>query len=84
MSANRKKKNQPEPQARLDLHGFTVEIAYGQVKAMLLRYQDRGYTLVEIVTGKSGRIRAEFPFWMESLGYKATVAKHGGSFIVKI
>ena len=49
-----KRKTQPEPQAKLDLHGFTVEIAFGQVKSMLARFEDRGYNLVEIVTGKSG------------------------------
>lgn len=82
MRTARKKKQQPEPQARLDLHGFTVEVAYGQVKSMLTRFEDRGHTLVEIITGKSGIIRYEAPFWFENLGYKAVLSKTGGSFYV--
>jgi len=78
----RKKKALPKPQAKLDLHGFTVEIAYGQVAGFLNRSRDRGLEVVEIVTGKSGQIRYEFPFWLENLEYRAQVSPHGGSFIV--
>jgi DNA-nicking Smr family endonuclease len=82
MRTARKRKQQPEPQAKLDLHGFTVEVAYGQVSSMINRWREREYTLVEIVTGKSGLIRYEAPFWFENLGVRAQVSKHGGSFYV--
>ncbi len=82
MRSSRKKKNSFEPQAKIDLHGYSTETAYHQTKSMLLRYRDRGITLVEVVTGKSGAIRTEFPFWMESLGYRSQVSKHNGSFLV--
>ena len=84
MRTFRKKKAQPKPEAKLDLHGYTVESAYGQVTGFLNRSKDRGIELVEVVTGKSGLIRYEFPFWMENMGYRAIVSSHGGSFLVWI
>lgn len=84
MRTNRKKKSLPKPQAKLDLHGFTVEIAYGQVGGFLNRSKDRGLEIVEVVTGKSGQIRHEAPFWFENLGHRAQVSSHGGSFLVWI
>lgn len=84
MRTARKKKTLPKPQAKLDLHGFTVEIAHGQVASFLSRSVANGLDIVEVVTGKSGRIRYEFPFWMENLGHRAIVSSHGGSFIVYI
>jgi len=82
MRTERKRKALPKPQAKLDLHGFTVEIAYGQVIGFLNRSKDRGLDIVEVITGKSGLIRYEFPFWAENLGYRAMVSSHGGSFLV--
>lgn len=84
MRTARKKKSLPKPQAKLDLHGYTIEIAHGQVIGFLNRSKDRGYDIVEVITGKSGKIRAEFPFWAENLGYRAVVTSHNGSFIVYI
>lgn len=78
----KKRKVQTKTDTKLDLHGYTIEVAYHQCQSKLRRYQDVGYTSVEVVTGKSGQIRAEFPFWMENFGYRAQVATHGGSFIV--
>lgn len=77
-----KKKQLPQPQAKIDLHDYSIEAAYGQVVSFLRRQQDRGLDIVEVVTGKSGMIRHEAPFWFETLGYKAQVAKHNGSFFV--
>ena len=41
---------------------------------------------VEIITGKSGPIRKEFPFWAESNHQVQYIEPswHGGSFIIKI
>lgn len=84
MRTARKRKAQPKPQDRLDLHGFTLEIAYGQVSGFLNRSKDRNLDVVEVITGKSGQLRYEAPFWFENLGYRAIVSPHNGSFIVYI
>jgi len=41
---------------------------------------------VEIVTGKSGQIRKEFPFWSENNHQIRSIEAswHGGSFVVKL
>ena len=84
MRTARKKKSLPKPQAKIDLHGYTIESAHGQVIGFLNRSKDRGLDIVEVVTGKSGLIRYEAPFWFENLGYRAIVSSHGGSFLVWI
>jgi DNA-nicking Smr family endonuclease len=77
------KKSKPlEAQVTFDLHGYPVEIAFKLCRSTLEVYRNKGFKNVEVITGKSGVIRKEFPFWMENLGYKAIVAKHDGSFIV--
>lgn len=77
-----KKTQEPVAQVIFDLHGYPVEIAFKLCRSALEAYKNKGIRNVEVITGKSGVIRKEFPFWMENLGYKATVAKHDGSFIV--
>lgn len=65
----------------LDLHGHTVEAAYHAVREFL--EHGSGARYVVVITGKSGEIRREFPFWMEKLGYSYEMAEHGGAFRVK-
>ena len=83
-TSKKRKKTEPKVEAELDLHGYTIEIAYGQCESYLRRYGMMGKDTVRVITGKSGRIRYEAPFWFDNWGYKATVSKDGGSFIVRL
>lgn len=83
MAQTQKRKKQAfKAEAKFDLHGLSVDTAFHQCESKLQRMQELKYNTVEVITGKSGQIRAEFPFWMENFGYRAQVSPHGGSFIV--
>ena len=88
-------KGRRAPQAKLDLHGMTLAAAERAVAAFLEEVTARGLRVVLIVTGKGlrleggrmfgGRIRAEFPGWLERVENRARVAgvrpahpRHGG------
>lgn len=75
-----------EPEARLDLHGMSHDIAYGAAVRFLYRAQSEGKRLVLIITGKGGVLRARLPFWLgqpelESLiaGLREAHIRHGGA-----
>ena len=84
------------PEAKLDLHGMTLAAAERAVAAFLAESSERGRRVVLIVTGKGlrldggrvlgGRIRAEFPGWLDRADNRALIAglraahlRHGGS-----
>jgi DNA-nicking Smr family endonuclease len=84
------------PQDKLDLHGMTMAAAERAVTHFLADASERALRVVLIVTGKGlrleggrvfgGRIRAEFPGWLERAENRARVAgvrpahpRHGGS-----
>jgi DNA-nicking Smr family endonuclease len=84
------------PEARLDLHGMTLAAAERAVAQFLAEASEQGRRVVLIVTGKGlrleggrvfgGRIRAEFPGWLDRAdnrariaGVRAAHARHGGS-----
>ena len=84
------------PEAKLDLHGMTLAAAERAVAEFLAESSERGRRLVLIVTGKGlrleggrvfgGRIRAEFPAWLDRADNRARVAgvraahpRHGGN-----
>lgn len=84
------------PEATLDLHGMTLAAAERAVAAFLSEASGRGLRVVLVVTGKGlrmesgrvfgGRIRAEFPGWLERpenrlriAGVRAAHPRHGGS-----
>jgi DNA-nicking Smr family endonuclease len=84
------------PEAKLDLHGMTLAAAERAVTRFLAEAHASGHRVVLIVTGKGlrldggrmmgGRIRAEFPGWLERAdnsglvaGVKAAHPRHGGS-----
>lgn len=79
----KKKKIPYKVSARLDLHNLTIQSAYDKTKQFLESCRFNGHKYVRVITGKSGEIYREFPFWIESLGY-STVQSDIGSFIVKI
>lgn len=89
-------RGQRAPEAKLDLHGLTLAAAERAVVHFLADSAARGLRVVLIVTGKGlrleggkvfgGRIRAEFPAWLERPDNRALVAgmraahpRHGGT-----
>ncbi len=89
-------KGKRAPEASLDLHGMTLVAAEKAVSRFLAESSGQNLRLVLIVTGKGmrleggrmfgGRIRAEFPAWLERADNRAVVAgvraahpRHGGS-----
>ena len=83
------------PEATLDLHGMTLATAERAVAVFLSEASGRGLRVVLVVTGKGlrmesgrvfgGRIRAEFPGWLDRAENRAHVAgvraahpRHGG------
>ncbi|HEY5347492.1 MAG TPA: Smr/MutS family protein [Rhizomicrobium sp.] len=51
-----------EPQARLDLHGYTEEAAHGALLSFLRKSRRRGDRLVLVVTGKGAKLAPDAPF----------------------
>ena len=89
-------KGKRAPDASLDLHGMTLVAAEKAVSRFLAESSGQNLRLVLIVTGKGtrleggrvfgGRIRAEFPGWLERADNRSVVAgvraahpRHGGS-----
>lgn len=94
-TADRLRRGKLEPEARLDLHGLTVAQAERALARFLERAQGAGCKMVLVITGKglreasrqgAGRIRGEFPHWLNRPENRARVhgvrtahARHGGS-----
>jgi DNA-nicking Smr family endonuclease len=89
-------KGRRTPEAKLDLHGMTLAAAERAVTTFIAEASEQNRRIVLIVTGKGlrleggrvfgGRIRAEFPGWLERAENRARVAgvrtahpRHGGS-----
>jgi DNA-nicking Smr family endonuclease len=53
-SFTRLKRGKLLPEARLDLHGMTLDQAHGALNGFILRAQSRGQRLVLVITGKGG------------------------------
>ncbi len=70
----------------LDLHDYSLEDAYQKCQEFITEAYRDNIKKIEIVTGKSGPIRREFPYWAESNHQVQYIEPswHGGSFIVKI
>jgi DNA-nicking Smr family endonuclease len=83
------------PEASLDLHGMTLAAAERAVSVFLASSAAQGRRVVLVVTGKGlrldagrvfgGRIRAEFPGWLDRAdnralvtGFRVAHARHGG------
>ena len=74
----RMKRGKSNPEARLDLHGMTVDTAHSALIAFLLRSHGEGKRLVLVITGKGrsedhqplagsprGILRRQVPHWLE-------------------
>lgn len=77
-----------EIDARLDLHGLTLERARPRLANFLASAQSRGLGLVLVITGKggTGALRREAPFWLSSpdlralvIGFEEAAPSHGGA-----
>jgi DNA-nicking Smr family endonuclease len=66
----------------LDLHGFTVDEAYREVRDFL----DGKTRMVTVITGRSGVIRREFPHWLAQFSNVSSYEEtnDGGAFKVKL
>ena len=75
--ARRLKRGELPIDARLDLHGLTLERAHGALTGFIRRAHANGARLVIVVTGKGaegrGRIRAEAPHWLNAPDLRALV-----------
>ncbi len=74
----RMKRGKSAPEARIDLHGMTVDLAHSALLAFLLRSHAEGKRLVLVITGKGGRsqnhdpipqptgiLKRQVPTWLE-------------------
>lgn len=73
----------PQEATEIDLHGLAVQEAHRRVAAFLRRSTANSVT---VITGRSGVIRAEFPFWLEQMGRVKSYEEQngGGAFIVTL
>ena len=71
---------------KLDLHDLTLEEAYEEFRDFIFEAYTDNISKVEVITGKSGQIRKEFPYWSENSHQirSCEISWHGGSFTVKI
>ena len=67
---DRLRKGRIRPEARLDLHGKTVEEAHRAVSRFVAESRSNGRRCVLVITGKGaqgeGAIRRELPFWINA------------------
>ncbi|MBS0271149.1 MAG: Smr/MutS family protein [Proteobacteria bacterium] len=85
--------------ARLDMHGMTLEEGYRAVERFLLNAQERGLKLVLVITGKGAlssenTLRHQFPRWLQEDPLKRLIVafhhpvkpEHGGqgAFYIRV
>jgi DNA-nicking Smr family endonuclease len=51
----------------LDLHGMTVQQAFNATKLFVDEHRINGSKSFVIISGKSGKIAEELPFWVENI-----------------
>jgi len=83
---DRLKRGLIEPDARLDLHGMTEQVAHQRLAAYLAQAQRGGARLTLIITGKSGVLKAMVPRWLAEPSFARLIAdqrnahvRHGGA-----
>lgn len=65
----------------LDLHGLTVQDAYDRTRAFL---SHSSASVVTVITGRSGIIRAEFPHWLDGFPEVASFGEQNGGGAFRI
>jgi DNA-nicking Smr family endonuclease len=77
-------------EARIDLHGMTLDLAHRALVGFLVQARDRGQRMVLVITGKGppegGALKRLVPMWLATPPLAATIAAaaqaqahHGGS-----
>lgn len=79
----KKKSNLFQITRTTDLHGLKIQDAYDKSKEFLDSSCGYNHKYVRVITGKSGEICREFPFWVETWRY-SIVQSNIGNFIVKL
>jgi DNA-nicking Smr family endonuclease len=74
-TAERMRRGTLEPDARLDLHGYTESDAHRVLLLFLRSAQMRGHRLILVVTGKGKAIPPDAPFDMELNGRSRGILK---------
>lgn len=87
-AAARLKRGKTKPDARIDLHGMTLDEAHAALTAYLFRQQNLERRLVLVITGKGSRetppdlvlerrgaLRRQVPFWLETPPLSAIVSQ---------
>ncbi len=74
-----------EPEAKLDLHGFTQDEAYRALQRFLMRAKDMEFRVVLVITGKGGILRESVPRWLAQAEFRVLISgvteahvRHGG------
>lgn len=85
------RKGQLDIEARIDLHGLTLDLAHAALGSFLLQARSRGHRIVLVITGKGnptgeGAIKRLTPRWLSERPYAGIIAsiataqpRHGGS-----
>ena len=78
-AASRLRRGQMRPEARIDLHGHTLEQAHRALAGFVDRAAGEGRRCVLVITGKGGvgrtggTIRSEFPRWLNQPGLRPRI-----------
>lgn len=85
---SRLKQGRSAPEAKLDLHGMTVDVAHAALMRFILTSQARGLRLVLVITGKGrerphsdllteqpGVLRRQVPRWLAAPPLRAVVTE---------
>ena len=65
---NPKKGTDHALQFSLDLHGMSIQQAFTATNIFVEEHRINGSKSVIIISGKSGKIADELPFWIENIG----------------
>lgn len=88
--AARFRKGELPVEARIDLHGLTLDLAHRALAGFLIQARERGQRVVLVITGKGGveggALKRLVPLWLSTPPLAATIAAmtparphHGGS-----
>lgn len=83
--AERLRRGELPIEARIDLHGLTLQLAHAALGGFLVQARARGARLALVITGKGGALRELVPRWLAEPQLAAMIAdratakpRHGG------
>jgi DNA-nicking Smr family endonuclease len=71
-------------QSEIDLHGLTIQQACVETRQFITDAKAAGLRHVTIITGLSGYIRREFPFWVDQLPEVRKIEPFSGGGAFKV